>query len=396
MCENRSQATNVEMKKNIKNAKNNIELSISLSVALEAMSPPFPPEITAAEIIAPKQDGRAPTKAPNNFLIYRKAFVKALNSKGIFLPMRAVSLAISKRWKSEPAWVKDAYSQIANEAGQLLNERHYGLWDSYLTTDCHIKASSRPAGVVVRPRIKSNSLTQSRLDIKLNNDNKKHIYHKPKESACLSINSMITEFNVNAKEVVNTKNIDSENLASKDQQSLKTIIPIVPGEQKEQKPSNIVESDGKIKILNQPMNSNPVFKKNDSPETTPPMTPDPEVRSLESHMSAAQSSSIDDHEENITCEKQTEFIAESTYNEFLLTEMSVESSAYFYNHPCSTALENFYFANEFSSFEKQAVPYHSPDTDYELDPLEGRLNISNLAFQSSNQCFFAEKSPCYY
>ncbi|CAG8569922.1 14175_t:CDS:1 [Ambispora leptoticha] len=382
--------------------KNNAELSNLLSATLESMSPPFPPEITAEEIIVPKQDGKAPTKAPNNFLIYRKAFVKTLNSKGIFLPMRAISLAISKRWKSEPAWIKDAYTQIANEAGQLLNERHYGLWDSYLITDCHIKASSRPAGVVARPRIKSSYLTQPRpnLNTKLNKGSKRLVDRHQSKELCPSIDSMISEFNVKEIDLnMNKRNFNSQKVDFKNQHCLETVVSSVSGEQKVLIQPNSVDSDGKIKNLNQPMDDPQVFKKyDDSSQNTPPITPEHEARPP--YMSS-QSSSTNDSKEDITCEKQNENVAESTYNEFLLTEMNAESSAYFYNHSFSNALENFYFVNEFSSSEEQ-FPYYTPNTDCELDPLEGSFNIellgnniSNLAVQSSNQFFFVERSPCY-
>ncbi|CAG8524268.1 1171_t:CDS:1 [Ambispora gerdemannii] len=82
---------------------------------------PFPPNLTPAEVFARKINGDYPSKAPNNFIIYRSAFVKEFNSKGIYPPMKVLSPIISKRWKEEPDFVKAYYSSLAFNATKLLS-----------------------------------------------------------------------------------------------------------------------------------------------------------------------------------------------------------------------------------------------------------------------------------
>ncbi|CAG8529262.1 17113_t:CDS:1 [Cetraspora pellucida] len=81
---------------------------------------PFPPSISATELIFHKKDGEVPARAPNAFLIYRRMYVKQLQAQDYAFKMTDVSSMASLSWKSEPNWVKDEYLRIAGEAKNLL------------------------------------------------------------------------------------------------------------------------------------------------------------------------------------------------------------------------------------------------------------------------------------
>ncbi|CAG8684148.1 7762_t:CDS:1 [Racocetra fulgida] len=81
---------------------------------------PFPPSISARELIFHKKDGEVPVRAPNAFLIYRRMYVKQLQAQDYAFKMTDVSSMASLSWKSEPNWVKDEYLRIAGEAKNLL------------------------------------------------------------------------------------------------------------------------------------------------------------------------------------------------------------------------------------------------------------------------------------
>ncbi|KAG9289904.1 hypothetical protein G9A89_010210 [Geosiphon pyriformis] len=113
---------------------------------------PFPPKITGIEVFTRKKGRKVPTKAPNNFIIYRSAYVKELNSKGHYLPMKILSPIISKKWKTEPDSLKAEYTRIANEATRLLNEAKLGLktqeeqqWSLYTYHQSDLQISSPPS-----------------------------------------------------------------------------------------------------------------------------------------------------------------------------------------------------------------------------------------------------------
>ncbi|CAJ0866854.1 20613_t:CDS:2 [Entrophospora sp. SA101] len=69
-----------------------------------------------------KTNGKFPTRSPNAFIIYRKAFLGTVQADGYKLPMTVISTMVSKSWENEPQYVKDEYKKLAKEAFDCLNE----------------------------------------------------------------------------------------------------------------------------------------------------------------------------------------------------------------------------------------------------------------------------------
>ncbi|KAG9293278.1 hypothetical protein G9A89_010649 [Geosiphon pyriformis] len=78
--------------------------------------PPFPPILTPQDLISKKQKNSNPTKPPNAFIIYRRAFVKASIDEGYQLPMTVISAMASQAWQTESSIVKEEYKRIAESA----------------------------------------------------------------------------------------------------------------------------------------------------------------------------------------------------------------------------------------------------------------------------------------
>ncbi|CAJ0853647.1 1322_t:CDS:2, partial [Entrophospora sp. SA101] len=70
------------------------------------------------ELVSSKPNGDKPSKSSNAFIIYRKAYVKELHSRGINLQMTQISPMVSESWKKEPANVKAEYKKLADVAKQ--------------------------------------------------------------------------------------------------------------------------------------------------------------------------------------------------------------------------------------------------------------------------------------
>ncbi|KAG9284550.1 hypothetical protein G9A89_014154 [Geosiphon pyriformis] len=80
---------------------------------------PFPPKITPQEVLI--IDGKKiPSKAPNSFIIYRKAYQKQIRDIGYSLPLAKISSMASKAWKIEPEHVRKAYKELAKSVNYLL------------------------------------------------------------------------------------------------------------------------------------------------------------------------------------------------------------------------------------------------------------------------------------
>ncbi|CAB4424434.1 unnamed protein product [Rhizophagus irregularis] len=79
---------------------------------------PFPPAITAREIMSDKRKGKKASRPPNAFMIYRKVFSRELAKNYRFQQMRISSLCGSS-WKNEPAEVKEYYHRLAHEADKI-------------------------------------------------------------------------------------------------------------------------------------------------------------------------------------------------------------------------------------------------------------------------------------
>jgi len=84
---------------------------------------PYPPIISASDIINRRTPSRVTSKSPNAFLIYRKAFLDQLFLLNHNLRMTDVSKLVSIYWKNEPEFVKDSYREIAQEVEKELNEK---------------------------------------------------------------------------------------------------------------------------------------------------------------------------------------------------------------------------------------------------------------------------------
>ncbi|CAB5396094.1 unnamed protein product [Rhizophagus irregularis] len=80
------------------------------------IKPPFPPTINIDDLVTSKPNGDKPSKSSNAFIIYRKAYVKELHSRGINLQMTQISPMVSESWKQEPDSVKAEYKRLAEAA----------------------------------------------------------------------------------------------------------------------------------------------------------------------------------------------------------------------------------------------------------------------------------------
>ncbi|GES76996.1 hypothetical protein GLOIN_2v1848090 [Rhizophagus clarus] len=86
---------------------------------------PFPPVIDPIDLIGQQSNtNHIPARAPNAFIIYRKAFIDAAHADGYHLPMRIMSSMASQSWEQESDMVKSEYRRLANEAFNLRNEMY--------------------------------------------------------------------------------------------------------------------------------------------------------------------------------------------------------------------------------------------------------------------------------
>jgi hypothetical protein len=124
---------NMELESNVSDSSNSSTTtekvikafsSVNDADSLLNISVPFPPQITAEEILERnKTKGRK--KAPNNFMIYRMAYTKELKTQNIsnINSFNTSALAASK-WKSEPPEVKQAYKEISDKVRDSLNNNN--------------------------------------------------------------------------------------------------------------------------------------------------------------------------------------------------------------------------------------------------------------------------------
>lgn len=84
---------------------------------------PFPPNISASEIVDKRKKAQIMSKSPNAFMIYRMVFLDHLALLNHNLKMTDVSKLVSTYWRDEPDMVKETYKRIAQEVEQELNER---------------------------------------------------------------------------------------------------------------------------------------------------------------------------------------------------------------------------------------------------------------------------------
>ncbi|RIA99546.1 hypothetical protein C1645_854094 [Glomus cerebriforme] len=101
---------------------------------------PFPPTITAREIMSNKKNGKKATKPPNAFMIYRKVFSSEIAKNYRFQQMK-ISTICSNSWKREPKSVKDHYYELAAEADALFLQSREAESQEYpqLPTSSHLE-----------------------------------------------------------------------------------------------------------------------------------------------------------------------------------------------------------------------------------------------------------------
>ncbi|PKK71191.1 hypothetical protein RhiirC2_865757 [Rhizophagus irregularis] len=85
------------------------------SANIETIKIPFPPQITAEEVLDRGKD-KERRKAPNNFIIYRMALAKELKSQNISnINLINISALAALKWNNEPDEVKQAYKDISDK-----------------------------------------------------------------------------------------------------------------------------------------------------------------------------------------------------------------------------------------------------------------------------------------
>src|SRR5438128_2485075 len=86
----------------------------------------LPLRLEDEDLIAKPRRGKIPTRPPNNFLIFRTAYTRVLQSKGHWdLRMREVTSHAAKAWAHASPDVKSECKKLANYA-KLKHEEVYG------------------------------------------------------------------------------------------------------------------------------------------------------------------------------------------------------------------------------------------------------------------------------
>ncbi|CAG8660976.1 9670_t:CDS:1, partial [Scutellospora calospora] len=90
--------------------------------------PTFPPSISENKLVNFKENGEKPLRISSSFIYYRKMFVREFKLKYGRVPsMTKLSPIISQRWKEEPEYVKETYTNIVSAA----KKRYEKLWPKY-------------------------------------------------------------------------------------------------------------------------------------------------------------------------------------------------------------------------------------------------------------------------
>ncbi|CAG8588632.1 uncharacterized protein OCT59_003855 [Rhizophagus irregularis] len=92
---------------------------------------PFPPIISAQDLIDKRSPERVTAKSPNAFFVYRKAFVNYLQICNHNLKMRDVSSMAGLSWKAASKEVKEAYKQIAREVERIIISQRQKRYKEY-------------------------------------------------------------------------------------------------------------------------------------------------------------------------------------------------------------------------------------------------------------------------
>jgi hypothetical protein len=92
---------------------------------------PFPPIISAQDLIDRRSPERVTAKSPNAFFVYRKAFVNYLQICNHSFRMRDVSSMAGLSWKAASKEVKEAYKQIAREVERIIISQRQKKYKEY-------------------------------------------------------------------------------------------------------------------------------------------------------------------------------------------------------------------------------------------------------------------------
>ncbi|CAG8441898.1 17854_t:CDS:1 [Funneliformis caledonium] len=84
---------------------------------------PFPPKVTAQEIVAQRPPCKLGSRPPNIFFLYRMNYIKALKKILPNISMRPLSKHISESWRQEPEDRKEAYKVLFDQVEKALESR---------------------------------------------------------------------------------------------------------------------------------------------------------------------------------------------------------------------------------------------------------------------------------
>jgi hypothetical protein len=104
--------------------KNHITIILNMNTnEIPLINVPYPPELTVEEILSRRTDKKLRSRAPNQYFIYRLAYIKELKKTlNGNIPMIKISPYISLSWSREPPEVKEAYKRLSDRVENRLNE----------------------------------------------------------------------------------------------------------------------------------------------------------------------------------------------------------------------------------------------------------------------------------
>ncbi|KAG9285214.1 hypothetical protein G9A89_004429 [Geosiphon pyriformis] len=76
----------------------------------------FPPSLALQDCIIRKENGDFPSKSPNCFILYRRAFHKELQRRGFKLKQKSISTMVSRSWKRLSPEIKQSFKDLAKQA----------------------------------------------------------------------------------------------------------------------------------------------------------------------------------------------------------------------------------------------------------------------------------------
>ncbi|CAI2167618.1 13360_t:CDS:1 [Funneliformis geosporum] len=111
--------------------------------------PPFPPKLTAYDLIPTEVSSKAENvRIPNAFIAYRMALVRELKSQKVASHRSNVSTYASRLWAEEPEHVKETYRKMANDATILHNKSRGITFLCYEQCNSNEKCKKRKSSVL--------------------------------------------------------------------------------------------------------------------------------------------------------------------------------------------------------------------------------------------------------